>query len=365
MFQRILLLFAMTCAAPTVALPAAASNFKTFRDWFAACDNLRNCSAYGFDVEFAGGGSAYLRIERGGAPDAPVKATVTVNSAPNATFTLRFDDPVLPGLPTEPQSGEEGEGHDLRRVTIAQPDLLIASIRKAQTIVVTREAAAGGTLTDDEKSPSTISLSGAAAALLWIDDRQKRIDTETALVRRGPKPARTMPPQPGMSVIVAAKPAKGAVPATLPPALLEKARKDCGDDEKAALEDTSRLGPGLLLYSFTCPGSSGAYNFHDIYYIVPDGKPAAARAVTFTWPIKVGDAEHDGEKSGATNSSFDPKTMTLRAFSKDRGIGDCGTDERWVYDGKAFRLAELKLMSECKGVPPDDWPVLYRATVKR
>lgn len=57
--------------------PAFASDFKQFRDWFAACDNLRNCSAYGFDAEFLGGGISYLRIERGGAADAPVKVTVT------------------------------------------------------------------------------------------------------------------------------------------------------------------------------------------------------------------------------------------------------------------------------------------------
>ena len=57
--------------------------------------------------------------------------------------------------------------------------------------------------------------------------------------------------------------------------------------------------------------------------------------------------------------------MTLNTFSKGRGIGDCGTEEAWVFDGKAFQLAELKLMSDCKGVLPEDWPVVYRAQVKR
>lgn len=74
---------------------------------------------------------------------------------------------------------------------------------------------------------------------------------------------------------------------------------------------------------------------------------------------------YDGEKGLATHSSFDPKTQTLTAFNKGRGIGDCGTEEAWVFDGNTFRLAELKLMSECKGVGAEDWPVVYRAEAKR
>ena len=65
--------------------PAAAADVKDFRDWHAACDNLRDCNAYGFDASLSG--AAYLRIERGGAPNAPVtrcpraRATAPVNVA--------------------------------------------------------------------------------------------------------------------------------------------------------------------------------------------------------------------------------------------------------------------------------------------
>ena len=155
---------------------AQASDFKQFRDWYAACDNLRNCSAYGFDAEFLGGGLSYLRIERGGAPEAPVKVTITVDVPRGAKFTLRFDDPALPGLPKEPQTGEEYDGSDDgRRVAIPGSEALIDALRKAQKIVITRDNPPGRALKDDEKT-STISMSGAAAALLWIDDQQKRLD---------------------------------------------------------------------------------------------------------------------------------------------------------------------------------------------
>ena len=56
--------------------------------------------------------------------------------------------------------------------------------------------------------------------------------------------------------------------------------------------------------------------------------------------------------------------MALSTFGKGRGLGDCGTGEEWVWDGKAFRLALLKTMPHCKGIPIDDWPTLYRAERK-
>ncbi len=346
--------------------PAAqASDFKQFRDWYAACDNLRNCSAYGFDAELLGRGMSYLRIERGGAPEATVKVTITVDVPKGAKFTLRFDDASLPGLPTGLQAGEEYDGSDDgRRVTIAGTEALIESLRKAQKIIITRDNPPDGALKDDEKV-STISMSGAAAALLWIDERQQRLDTVTALVRRGPKPASVIPPQPKAPVIVAAKPAP-AVKAPKPPAeLLAKARKLCDGDEKAKLEEAEPLAPGLFLYSYSCPEMSGAYNLNGVYFIAPAGQAQAARAVSFLWPVKVGDITHDGPKELATNASFDPKTQTLHIWNKGRGIGDCGSEENWVFDGKTFRLAELRLMSECKGAVSQDWPVVYRAEVKR
>ena len=110
---------------------------------------------------------------------------------------------------------------------------------------------------------------------------------------------------------------------------------------------------------------SGAYNMNSVYFIVPAGQPQAARPVNFRWPIQVGDTMQDGEGQIATNSSFNPKTLTLTTFSKGRGIGDCGTEENWVFDGKTFRLAELKVMADCRGVLSEDWPVVFRAEVKR
>ncbi len=66
----------------------------------------------------------------------------------------------------------------------------------------------------------------------------------------------------------------------------------------------------------------------------------------------------------AVNPGFDEKTMTISTFNKGRGLGDCGTDEEWVWDGNVFRLARLRMMPHCRLILLPDWPVLHRAERK-
>jgi len=147
--------------------------------------------------------------------------------------------------------------------------------------------------------------------------------------------------------------------------LADKAKALCGDDDETKLEDTVRLGRDMSLYSYSCPGSSGAYNLHSVFLIVPEANPRAARAVDFAYPIRIGSLEVDpGGAPTATNAGFDRSTMTLSAFSKGRGIGHCGAAEDLVWDGQNFRLTLLRIMPHCKGIGDDDWPVLYRAERK-
>jgi hypothetical protein len=67
---------------------AAGADFQ-FPRLAAACDNLRNCSAFGFDVSLSGG--ADLRVERGGAPNAPTKITLSLDANDGVTFTTSSD----------------------------------------------------------------------------------------------------------------------------------------------------------------------------------------------------------------------------------------------------------------------------------
>jgi len=349
------------------ATPSFASTFKEFRDWWAACDNLRNCSAYGFDAVLTGG--SYIRIERGGAPAANPKIMVSVDAGEGVTFKLAFDDPALPGLPSDALRGEDGEATDLRRISFTggSADTLITSLRKAKEIVVTRIDPPGR---KSDTPVTRISLSGAAAALLWIDEQQKRLDTTTAFIRRGNKPASSIPPQPRPTVVVAAKGLSGDAAEKKPSpreeaVVKEKGRQLCGEGDEGEFENADALSADSWLYSFKCPGSSGAYNFGYTFLIARAGQPQAARQPVLRWPVKIGDLQTDSDSERfATNPQFSNADMTLTTFSKGRGIGDCGTEEIWVFDGKGFRLLEVKMMPHCRGVPLDDWPVLYRAERK-
>jgi len=364
--QRIHAFAVIATAFAWQAVPASAVEYKDFRTWHAACDNLRNCNAYGFDSMLSG--NSYLRIERGGAANAPVKITLALDAADGVTFTARFNDASLAGLPDNAISGQKSDEDSLRRVVLTDTvsaDTLIASIRKAEKIVITRQDPPG---TKEPSDPlvSEISMSGAAAALLWIDEQQKRLDTVTALIRKGDKPASAVPAQPKPAVIVAAKPAAGTPPAKTAPSLIAKGRALCGEeDEGSKLQETWPLGGNQFLYAFTCPDSSGGYNYHYGFLIAANGNAQTARSVKFEWPVKVGNLQTDpGYEVIAVNPTFDPKTMTISTFGKGRAMGDCGTSKDWVWDGKAFRLALLKVMGQCRSVPLDDWPVLYRAERK-
>jgi hypothetical protein len=215
-----------------------------------------------------------------------------------------------------------------------------------------------------ETIEATLSLDGASAALLWVDDEQQRVGTVTALAKKGPKPASSISPVPALPVIQATAPT-AEVPQTLPKAVLDLARTgDCADAMDQIEPIVADLGGGRRLYGALC--GSGAYNFSAQFWMAaPSGAPERA---SFVLPPALASSDDEGggieEQGILVNPSFDDKTMTLSAFAKGRGIADCGVEEAWVWDGEAFRLSFYALMTDCQGVPSGDWPVLYRAEVR-
>jgi hypothetical protein len=340
------------------AAPASAE-IKQLRDWIAACDNLRACSAFGFDAELSG--NNYIRLERDGAAEAAPRITIVVEAQKDVKFRLAFDDPALAGLPSGPVAGETtGDDDDFKRLTIAEPQAVaaaLASLRKAKTLVIARIDPAGAPPSDPAKSE--ISLSGLAAALLWIDDQQKRVGTVTALIGRGDKPAAAVPPVPTMPVVTAAKRATGPVPKKAPAAVVTKARAVCEDKKVGEPDDVVRLDANAVMYSFVCTSLSGAYNFFNALVVDAPGKQV--RLAEFRFPREYGATDRD---YSPINAGFDEATQTLSTFNKGRGLGDCGSTADWVWDGQAFRLILSKTMPECHGIGESDWPVLYRAERK-
>jgi len=356
--RRLLAIGLFACAA--VAADPAAAQMKEFRDWLAACDNTRSCTAYGFDTDM--GGYAYVRLTRDGGADADLRVTIAVNVQEGTKFKVSFDDPALGGLPAEATAGEASNDDDLRRLVISDPkavETLVASLRKAKKLIVTRIDAPGAAASDP--ATTEIALTGVVAAMLWMDDQQKRIGNVTALVKRGDKPATAVPPPSAPPVVTAAKIAQGAKPDKAPAAAIAKARAVCEDRKISEAEDATRLGADQVMYWFPCKEKSGAYNFFYALIIAERGKPV--REVEFKLPRELATKSDNGVEANM-NPGFDESTQTLSLFNKGRGIADCGQSSDWVWDGRAFRLISAKSMPTCKGVAPSDWPVLYRAERK-
>src|SRR5262249_40253484 len=183
--------------------------------------------------------------------------------------------------PTGPLSGEATGDADYRRVAISEPQAVapaLASLRKAKTLVITRIDPAGAPPSDPAQSE--ISLSGLAAALLWIDDQQKRVGTVTALIGRGDKPAAAVPSLPALPVVKTAKRATGPGPTKAPAAVLAKARAVC-EEEVGEPDDVVRLGANEVMYSFVCTNLSGAYNYFNALVIEQPGKPVRRADLRF------------------------------------------------------------------------------------
>jgi hypothetical protein len=214
-------------------------------------------------------------------------------------------------------------------------------------------------------STQEVSLHGAAAALLWIDEKQGRLDTSTALIRRGDRPASTVPVAPPLPTVTPAPAVDqagfGDVDQRVPAAL--RTRTEVGtclkESAMPAVSDmvmSARLDARTELWGVPC--GSGAYNVtHNWYLTGPGGRdPRPALLAGAAGP----DADPVMPDNSTVNGAYDPKTRTLSAFAQGRGIGDCGSAQTWAWTGDRFVLTQESTMGECAGVPSDLWPVTWR-----
>ena len=204
-----------------------------------------------------------------------------------------------------------------------------------------------------------MSLSGTAAALLWIDEKQGRIGTPTAFMRPGDRDAGTIP---GPAAPVRVARAAAANQAGLPdgdvhlPAALERLPEvqACAAERMAdmtPMHSVARLGEGTYLWGVEC--FRGAYNLGQKFWITGE---AGANPRPVDFPTAAGEPVRE-----LVNAAFDPESATLDAFARGRGMGDCGIIQHWAWTGERFVLTLQRSMDECAGMTPDLWPTLYRS----
>ena len=335
-------------ATPTGPTTSVQPADRSFRDWLAGCDNGNDC------VAFAGprdGGTGWLRVSMAAGPMGipTVHVGLWGDGGPQnaaAPLRLRIDGAEFVVDP-DPDLGQDGVGRAAGR----QADGILRALAEARSLVLTKGS-----------ETVTLSPNGASAALLWIDERQGRLDTVTALRRRGDRPASDVPAAPGLPVVTPAPVAdQTGMPdpdtdAVLPAGFRDlPAVKECRtnldwnpDLFKGATRH--RLDADTELWGVPC--DAGAYNLMMRFWITgPNG--ADPRAIALQGVS--GDPDYV-----VTNPEYDPADRTLRQFAKARGIGDCGTFQKWTWTARGFVLSEETGMGECWGVPFDLWPTRWR-----
>lgn len=323
-----------------LALAAAAASpqpgeLKTFRDWTVGCDNGRACKAVALVPESEDGDKyLMLAVERG--PEAQAKAELRwpVPDGPPRRVTLTVDGKVV---------AQSGAG------ALVLDGTLTAALAAGFTVEVTAQG--GGKVGD-------ASLGGLAAAMRYIDDKQKRVGTVTALIARGT--ATTVPP-PLPLPVVTMPPGDSRPPRALSVArvtqLIGPDNAKCDYSDAKVEPEAYRLDARTSLVTVVHPCGNGAYNYFSSAFLVDEtGK---ARPATFDTDKP---NPKDGENLGLVNAGYDPKTRRLSSFMKGRGLGDCGSGQEFVWDGSRFRLVEQTEMGECRGSV--DYIRTWRATVR-
>jgi hypothetical protein len=325
--------FLLLLAAQPAAEPLP-SVLHVFADWTAACDNGRSCQASSLMPEGADiDKQRILTVERGPAPD--------------AEFSLVL--PSFDGRPARVMIGDQAaevtiapSGENEFRIVPRDRNAFLDQAGYADKLIV--QDAAGTSIGE-------ASLKGLHEALLYIDEVQGRIDTVTALVERGRRPASAVPPAPAVPVVRLAGPTQER-PIAIPAARLTRLRTDAGCADLGppgapVTNQTFALGGGKTLLLLSC--GAGAYNMSSAPYLVTrQGSQLSIVAAPFDVQVGFG-GDDPGGPPLMTNPGWDPSGMVLTEYVKGRGLGDCGAHSDYGWDGTSFRLILRQEMGECRG----------------
>ena len=341
-----LLVFALF--SPALAAAAPLQGFYTsYQDWDAACDNTGTCRIAGYqgDGEIEHPVSVLFTRKAGG--NAPVIGQIAVapdftDNAPDlklaAKSELRLNGKTLGTI----RFNQDGYG----KLSGAQTQALLDALRRDAKIEVISGA-----------NTWTLSDKGAAAAMLKLDEFQGRLNTPSALIRKGQSRSEALPPQPVPLIRAVAVPQKGeyelkkgTAKHKAVMALLQKSNngREDGDltDRCPDLHEAERQGDitvyplnaKQVLVDTSC--ISGAYQGTS-FNAVMDAKLTRVEQVL---PRQYGGF-----------GGFDPKTATLSGGFKGRGLGDCWGGQSAVWNGKTFVRSREDTTGQCKGFLGGAW----------
>jgi hypothetical protein len=163
-------------AAPTVRAEEKKSygNVFAYGDWELVCDNTKRCHAIGYYSAKADDASLVsIMLSRDAGANTKVSAQLSIGDdafkGESGKLVSKSLDPSIPLTRLEYAKKTKIRDSEVTR--------LIASVLKDKELTI-----------NTPKREATISLEGASAVLLKMDEWQGRLDTPGALVKKGDKP---------------------------------------------------------------------------------------------------------------------------------------------------------------------------------
>lgn len=343
-----------TLTAPLVSLLAAASlgaatpnpgKVVLYKDWTVGCDNQLGCEAISLMREDAEKSDLQMTLSRGGGKDGALKLAIWGFEKGPRQYRLLVNGKLI-------NSGAIEQEADSIEVTGADALKVAKALTWGHSLKL--QDGAG-------KQLGELSLAGTTAALRYIDTAQGRAGSKGALVATGSKAATARMPKP---IVIPAQRigATADVPDAASLVALSEgspcAAERFGPTEDAAYSLGKAGGSAKALVLLNC--GSGAYNFASGAYVgTRDAKGKwAFLPASFDYIDLFTDT---GKIPLLINSDWDPASQTLGAYSKGRGLGDCGSSEQYVWDGAMFRLTNATSMTECRGSL--EWIQVWQAEV--
>ena len=345
------LLAAATSSAVIAQNGPSPGSLHVYRDWIVGCDNITSCHATSLAPEDTGAdragnaaGGALVSVKRDPAERSAAIVGISLISGledgPSVTVTtLKVDDVIL-DLPFKYEKG-------VISLPPGTDDILIQRLLKGNILYLLDEK--GETIT-------SASLAGLSAALRHIDARQDRVGTQSAIIAKGNKAFTGSAIVPAYPVIRVPDPTKAA-PAQMTASDAERARAfhKCRSTDQVVPVKYARLDRTNTVAILHALCGTGAYNSTVRVAIIDnDGRIHAPKF----------DSPGTRKKPDQfVNGWWDESKGLLGSYAKSRGIGDCGLVERYAWDGRQFRLAERREMSECRG--SIDYITTWRANTLR
>ncbi len=352
MTRKLFKLFAIAAAlltgSPAIASPARIP--PSWDTWSVDCGNSGIC----FASTFVRGQATWVdvRVVRDWQANADPLLRITTNTplADDGEIRLSVDGQLEDTLPiahlreiqasvTSPSGfrpiGGEGFWYPTGQATRA----LLEKISKGAVLTIELPIA-------PEKTQVDVALSGLKPALSWIDERQTRNGTTSAIINPGTEESIDAPH---------ADPVTS--PDELPPAVrtVWGTSRSCADIDPAIFASLDAvampLGDTSVLYILPC-GAPGAYNApYTAILAAPDG------SVTRLYVARM--SEHGPVATDIIyNARWYPAELKLESLFKGSGLGECGIWNQWNWTGAGFALTEEAARQGCDGkeTPITEWP---------